>query len=233
MSPQATYHGGDFDFVDMATGRLNLHIPLVVDHSQRGKLNFTNSLTYTSTGTWGYAVRSLGWWIEPPKYGVGSIVLSDGSLSGLMKQFWHDSDYGVSASTWSLYEGGWGVGTLHPLGWISGSPSCDNTMESVDGSGIRASCVSTPTVIWTVTDKKGIQYSPNRVDANGNTMTGGVDTLGRTWTPASYSSNVTGCPTGGPVAPTSSTIWTIPGPANTVRTFKFCYSAINDTNTIQ
>jgi hypothetical protein len=31
MNPQATYHSGDFDFIDMATGRLNLHIPLVVD----------------------------------------------------------------------------------------------------------------------------------------------------------------------------------------------------------
>jgi hypothetical protein len=56
-----------------------------------------------------------------------------------------------------------------------------------------------------------------------------TDTLGRTWTSTQPGSNVTGCPTG-PVAPTTSTTWTVPGPANVnngVRTFKFCYSTYN------
>jgi hypothetical protein len=75
MSPSATYHGGDFDFVDMTTGRLNLKIPLIVDHSQRGKLNFTYSVTYSSTGEWGTAPvppKNTLFKIVPPRYGVGA-----------------------------------------------------------------------------------------------------------------------------------------------------------------
>ena len=105
-----------------------------------------------------------------------------------------------------------------------------------------------------MTNKEGLQFYPGTgsapvtsyvEDANGNKMTSvgptivgytynytTTDSLGRTGTTAiTYSGgDVTGCPTGGPVAPTTSTIWTIPGPANInngVRTFKFCYSTIN------
>ncbi len=249
MNPEATYHGGDFDLVDMATGRLNLHIPLVADHSQRGKLNSTYSLTFSSTGVWTYVDRLNQYFIEPPKYGVSSpTVGNDIALSSPMYQYYHDSSTGYSATAWSVYEGGWGVGGLHPLGTTSGN-SFNGTMESIDGSGIMVSAVYNSGENYTVTNKEGLQFNPgsgsapyttNLLDTNGNKLTtvgptivGAediytmTDTLGRTWTTTQNSTDVSGCPPGGPVAPTYSTIWALPGPNNGLRTFKFCYSTYN------
>ena len=83
MSPSATYHSGDFNSVDMATGRLNLRIPLIVDHSERGKLNFTYSVACTSTGAWNVVLTGrVTYNVEPPKYGVSSPALvTEGALS--------------------------------------------------------------------------------------------------------------------------------------------------------
>jgi RHS repeat-associated protein len=234
VSPSSTYHSGDFDSVDMATGRLNLHIPLIVDHSQRGKLNFTYSLSYTSTGTWAGVTNLHSTNIEPPKYGVsGPGVETESGLSNLLAHdTWRDNNNVLNVA-WSVFEGGFGLGPKHPLG----STSNNTQMESIDGSGIRWSSSG-----WAgnATTKDGIQFLYNGPieDPNGNefTFSGSTnlstmtDTLGRAWTTTYGSTNVTGCPTGGLVAPTTSTIWTVPGPANVnsgVRTFKFCYSVYN------
>jgi hypothetical protein len=207
MSPSATYHGGDFDSVDMATGRLNLNIPLVVDHSQRGKLNFTHSTTYTSTGAWSALLFGrASYLIEPPKYGVaGPAYDTDGWLGYNLTSDHYTDDAGDKYTAWSIYEGaGYGVGPKHPLG----STSNNTKMESIDGSGILISGT-------TAISKEGIQYPLSTpapvVDPNGNEIFGNtsLDTLGRTWTfPTTSSSDVTGCPTGGLVAPTYSTVWT-------------------------
>jgi YD repeat-containing protein len=238
MNPQATYHSGDFDFIDMVTGRLSLHIPLVVDQSQRGRLNFTSTVTYTSTGTWisvsnpnprGAPLN------EPPKYGVSAPWFSaDGWLSSLYQQPYQDPITRQWSYSFSIFENGFGFGLAHPMGTLSGN-GANGTLESIDGSGIRDSIISN---VDSSTDKEGLQFhisSGYVEDANGNKMTSSgssttstmTDTLGRAWTTTYNSSDVSGCPTGGPVAPTSSTIWTIPGPANVsngVRKFKFCYS---------
>ena len=227
MSPSATYHGGDFDFVDMATGRLNLRIPLVVDHSQRGKLNFTYSVTFSSTGAWNESTGTF-FKIEPPKYGVSSPALvTGGQLVALLQQSYRDDATGNLDFSYSLPEDGYGVGPVHPMGTTSGIRN-SGTMESIDGSGIRWSSGAG------ATNKDGVLGGVWE-DANGNERTSSgtyptttvADTLGRAWTTTQGNADVTGCPTGGPVAPTSSTIWTVPGPANSVRTFKFCYSTYN------
>ena len=233
MTPQGTYHSGDFDFVDMTTGRLNLHIPLVVDHSQRGNLNFTYSLTYTSTGAWTsvcVTIQCLNHRIVPPKYGVSSpVYVNDGTLSTPFRLHIHDTsvDPAYNANIYWVYEGGWGIGTAHPISGAVG--------KSIDGSGISASvgnCAGPAGNV--VTSRKGVQFdypspcSSYIEDANGNEWANSTDTLGRSWNSAG--STVTGCPTGGPVAPSSSVLLSIPGPANInggVRTIKLCYSVIN------
>jgi hypothetical protein len=48
LNPYGIYQAGEIDQVGLSSHRLNLHIPLLVDHSQRGNLNFTYSLTYSS-----------------------------------------------------------------------------------------------------------------------------------------------------------------------------------------
>jgi len=231
MSPQATYHSGDFDFVDVATGRLNLKIPLVVDHSQRGKLSFPYSLTYSSSGVW-YEVCRLIYHgcrmeIDPPQYGLSGPMISFGALSGMTKQTFTNDSNGYLYEAWSVYEDGFGVGLSHPLGTTTGG------MESIDGSGIFASYVlNCQGGTYTTTNRGGTQFLDNTSgtcsspstswieDANGNIAALGAnnsfpinsttDTLGRTWTmDASYSSDVTGCPTGGPVAPANSTFLSV------------------------
>lgn len=220
MNPQATYHGGEFDFVDMGTGRLNLHIPLVVDHSQRGELNFTHSLTYTSTGTWQKVLSNNNWTTRPPKWGVVSpAVVTDGQLGYMDSEFYLDPDTRLRYNELSMGENGFALGPLHTLG------STSLGMESIDGSGIQ----------WAgsiATNVAGIRFGSAFEDPNGNEITVAgsttTDTLGRTWT--TTSSDVSGCPTGGLVAPTTSSILTVPGPANAsggVRTFKLCYSPYN------
>lgn len=230
-NPEATYHGGDFDSVDMSTGRLNLRIPLVVDHSQRGKLNFTYSLSFSSTGSWPEVFRNRGWYIQPPKYGISTPALvTDGALGGAFAISYKD-DYGKTDKEFFVEEEGYGVGPVHPFAGLS------NLAETIDGSGIGINS-------YTYTNKDGVQFHPGTsiVDPNGNEMvfsgpygtgSGGstnlptTDTLGRAWTYTSGGTNVTGCPAGGPVNPTSSLIWTVPGPSNVsggVRTFKLCYS---------
>jgi len=85
MSPSATYHGGDFDVVDMATGRLNLNIPLVADHSQRGKLNFPYNVTFTSNGGFTNVAGPANryWLIQTSKYGIsGPALVTKGALTG-------------------------------------------------------------------------------------------------------------------------------------------------------
>src|SRR5882672_3133353 len=120
MSPSATYHGGDSDFVDTATGRLHLHIPLVVDHSQRGNLNFTYSVDYTSTGTWVDVLPSN--LIQPPKFGVSSpALLTNGLLSSLIRQQYKDPDTSRLYFSFSVYENVYVVGPAHPMGTTSGS----------------------------------------------------------------------------------------------------------------
>ena len=55
----------NIDNVNMANLRLSLHIPLLVDHSQRGKLNFSYSLSFSGTSWYGLCTSGMYptcWW---------------------------------------------------------------------------------------------------------------------------------------------------------------------------
>ena len=226
--PSATYHGGDFDFVDMGTGRLNLHIPLVVDHSQRGELNFTYALSFSSTGDWTVVNSGNTWKVEPPGYGGGNpALIQEGQLGPLQLDHYIDDNQ----DHWNAFrvsENGFGGGPVHPMGTIS-APGWGALMVSIDGSGIQSNNE-------VIRAKSGILGGMSE-DTNGNEMTTSytssastvTDTIGRAWT-TTFSATLSGCPTGGPVAPTTASSWTVPGPANInggTRTFKFCYSLYN------
>ena len=224
-TPSATYHGSNIDTVDEQTGRLNLHIPLVIDKSQRGKLNFTYSLSYTSTGTWLNVITNRNnnayLNIEPPKYGVATpALIMDGAPVGTEGETYQYPTGHYNTYGW-LMEGGYGFGPTHALAGT----------RTLDGSGF----VATSTYMI---NKEGIRFNTTATasteDTNGNEFTYSgsgetsitTDTLGRTWTTTSGLSDVSGCPTG-TVAPYTATTWTIPGPNNSTRTFRFCYSLYN------
>jgi RHS repeat-associated protein len=242
LNPESTYHGSDIDFVDMVTGRLNLHIPLVVDRSQRGNLNFTYSL-YFSGQTWfdNYVCNRAGCtssWKLIKGTNEGLVFGIDGHINELNNKHCTVQTCGFSATAVNSSADD---GSVHPLGTISGGA------ESLDGSGIREFVNSAGIAV--LINGNGIQtsqpsynattgaYTKLIEDPNGNEITSSgnvtntiplvmTDTLGRTWTQTFGSTNVSGCP----VAAVNTTLWDIPGPANInngIREFKFCYSNVS------
>jgi RHS repeat-associated protein len=245
LNPASTYHGSDIDFVDMLTGRLNLHIPLVVDHSQRGNLNFTYSLYFSGTtwysNMWCTRTQCFPNWTPAKGTARGITFGTDGHLgSGPDARCTIKiCGYNASAISVSSDDGG-----SHQMGTITTTPPVE---ESIDGSQIRS---STNSAHWEIlTNRDGIQFdrvsfdpisgafTNQTEDANGNELifqgnitanspTTMTDTLGRKWTQTIGSNNVSGCP----VPAVSSTLWDIPGLPNInsgVREFKFCYSNIS------
>jgi RHS repeat-associated protein len=236
VGPTSTYHSGDFDFVDMASARLNLHIPLFVDHSQRGELNFTYSLYFSSTSwynTCGWPNNSYEYCYYNPAlpsdqyFTPGVFFGMDGRLSAggscIQDQNTGDNDCVDAAAE--------DDGTVHPMGTLTYDQYYTPiTEESIDGSGIRGDS-------YGYTNKDGVHFVDNGTagasitDANGNEITFQnptgpqymTDTLGRVWTTTLGNSDVSGCP----VYATSSNIWMTPGPNGTTRQFKFCFSPVS------
>ena len=239
MDPSATYHGGDFDFVDMATGRLHLRIPLLEDHSQRGQLNFTYALSYSSIGTWwakqiGHTGQTYIW--QPPNSVIRGVEpLAERVLLTRGSKCIYDPDF--SAYECEAYVNGLQDQKI-PSTTITTTP---DVQRSIDGSGILSTRDSSLNQV--TTDKNGIQWhfpvtgNYYLQDPNGNQMTLSpsfpsyftsspgstmTDTLGRVWSYAT-TTDYSGCP----VTAVSAIIWTTPGPNGASRTFKFCYSSIS------
>ena len=245
LNPVSTYFTGNFDFVDMSTGRLNLHIPLVVDKSQRGKLNFSYSLSYTNP-SWVYSCAPDGSSCE-----LGGLSTSGPQLGPL--PILEGGLLGIGADTIEAN------GADHPM-----APVSYGVEESVDGSGIQQIFVGAELA---AINKDGIRFVGNMggnstyiEDANGNVMTmsggnqvesinGGFgpglffydsyannysnswtmsDTLGRSWS-FNGGASTSGCPVpvGTPSGALSrATTWAAPGVGGGTRQFTFCYSTI-------
>jgi RHS repeat-associated protein len=246
-NPNSTYHGSDIDVVDMATGRLNLHIPLLVDHSQRGNLNFTYSLYFSSSSY--YYVCTSEWdtycfWKRAAPYRIaagwpGLIFGADGVLS-LGSQSYYDPDSGYTYNDDEALEAN---GAVHHLGTTATDQNGNPTMwESVDGTGIQLSGVglaskdgilSTGQTVnnglssWTIEDPNGNEMGFSEPSSGSGPLTM-TDTLGRTWTTTYNSTNVANCP----VSASYVTLFDTPGPNSTTRVFKLCYSAVTIATTL-
>ncbi len=171
LNPIATYHGSDIDLIDTITGRLNLHIPLIVDHSQRGKLNFTYSLDFSGQ-TWSVNSSNLWTLAKGTNLGVGLVI--DGHLSGVQNclEPLNVRTCGYSATA---LEVGADDGSVYPLSTTTGGG------ETFDGSGIMSTTNSGGVAVLINAD--GIQsgqtsYNINTgawtrliEDSNGNEMT--------------------------------------------------------------
>jgi hypothetical protein len=195
--PSRTYHGTDIERVNMATNRVVVHIPLLEDHSQRGKLNFTYSLSLSSSGNWTYHQYNTYavWTLPDPARNLSFIT--DGAPTGPFRDHYRYSDglHTYDNYAWYIKESD---GAKHPLG-ASGSSLCC-TASAIDGSGWTYAIggSGTPTVL----NRDGLQFystsnsSPPLItnyfrDPNGNQMTSVwdlttnittlTDTLGRPW----------------------------------------------------
>jgi RHS repeat-associated protein len=238
-NPTTTYHAGDFDMVDMITGRLNLHIPLVVDHSQRGKVNLVYSLYFSGTSwyqTTNVHTNQMYW--EPVKGTITGVTYGiDGRVKSGSETFINPkTNQPVTIGTAVVDGGG-----VHHLATISTTPVVD---RSVDGSGIMLTA-GPVAGLPTYTNKDGIRFGTSSFntttlaatdfiqDANGNQLTFNrtasypapitmSDTVGRPWNWTS-STDVSKCP----VAAVYAVLWDIPGPSSSTREFKYCYSNIS------
>lgn len=230
--PSRTYQGTDFESVNMATGRVAVHIPLVEDHSQRGGLlNHTYSLSLSGSGNWytyqfasNYPVVWKCPWnpCQPsgaPPIPPGLMFTVDGLPSLVGRTVYHDREYGIENTAPYLQMQDW---SRHPLPLsIPGS----SYTETIDGSGFRVDANG-------ITDRWGVRGGV--LDPNGNELTNftvgaGVsmtDTLGRAWTTSS-TSDFSGCPAAVPGATLNGAyLWNTPGANGGTRIFKFCYSTI-------
>lgn len=220
LDPEATYFEGNIDHIDAVSGRLTLDIPLLEDHSQRGNLNFTYDLIYSSS-SWNFLARGNSQYWSPGKYGIGTVNFVNRNMLVPRTDHYHERDPEYDAYETTLNEGGSGLGPSHPMG----RRTSDGALISVDGTGLA---------LWAngAIDKNGVVYNVNGFqDSNGNEMTLSgtltastmTDTLGRKWDLNSQvNPTAVGCPTGA----TTATVWGTPGPNNASRLFIFCYSTI-------
>jgi RHS repeat-associated protein len=235
MNPNATYHSANIDSVNMSNVRLNVHIPLLVDHSQRGKLNFSYSLSFSSSSWYGLCSSGMYvtcWWKPALPANefipMGLVFAMDGRLT-FGGECYEDPGTGNNYCADEALEPN---GAVHHLGTTNADSYGDPlNEESVDGSGIKLNFNSDYTV--TLINKDGVLFLPNSgnaiEDPNGNVLTFSTsgqtttmtDTLGRPWATTTGTTNTANCP----VTATTATVWDTPGPNGTTREFKLCYSS--------
>lgn len=236
------YHTGDIDYIDFFNQRLALNIPLLVDHSQRGNLNFTYSLRYAATVEWdeNYIGGAYAYQWGPANNKINSPFLSmDGNLLLGVAYVFGCNGGACTTSYYASDENG----QTHYLATNvnGGSGTCG--FESADGSGILWNCNGI------LVNRQGVQFHQqggtstfpaNVQDPNGNRLTfsctsgsgacntpGNVikmtDSVGRFWWHYWGGGNTALCP-GSPVR---ADLWQVPGPNGTLRNFTFCYSTVH------
>ena len=215
-----TYRGGDFDSISMTSGNLTIDAPLI-SWPQRGKLHLGYMLNYARPN-FKQTTRCL---IDTCTVHV---VRTNPMFLGIQGV----SDRGFSTSTTTITETGTQVqfgytslvgpdGSSHVMAQISPTLS-----ESVDGTGLFRN----PTT-GVVYDADGIKYLATGMleDSNGNQITGGKDSVGRTvgspplWSAAN---GLGTCPTGALPVTTKGT-WTEPGPNGGTSTFVSCWAKVS------
>jgi RHS repeat-associated protein len=243
LTPYQSFHGGDFDSINLSNGNVLLRIP-VIDYPQRGgilKLGFTfvdnskeasaGELCFPNAGCeyiWYYYTSHVG---SVPT--VFNQVVDDQVAFPVQSTFYvgtnEFADYGVVTSD----------GAIHPL-VQNGTATSDATGFYANPSG--ADDLTQPTLVM---NRNGIRFSltenangtVTREDPNGNQIfapAGGgnyTDTVGRSIPPppGTATTNFSKCPSGGSLLPiASATVWTVPGPSGSnPESFTFCNVTVN------
>jgi RHS repeat-associated protein len=240
--PFGTYEGGDIDRIDVITGNLFVHIPLL-SYPQRGSLKLSFSLQSNNKG---WVVADMNDPPLTPFWSQGNAYLA--SVEAVYDQAWSGFMTGSCGPphapnpTFSFHVQG-PDGRRHGLGLVSGTKptSCTSfgplTMETYDGTGVRVSgsYPGTDTVIGP--DGEIYQgLAGGRTDTNGNEISvdaNGVltDTLGRSIPQppvapnfGTQTTNYSGCSGPQPIA--SATLWSPPSPNGGTETYKFCYVTV-------
>jgi RHS repeat-associated protein len=250
LKPFDSTSGGDLDSVSLTNGGLTLQIP-IVSFPQRGSLDLSFFLTY-STKQW-YVKRTTNCGVNPnctptivhynwalARGNTGAHVVS--SVDWFLKTTATlDPSYNQSVIAPD--------GATHLMGGNDLSATPVYPAYSLDATGmvLVGPVGGTPTLVikngtqFNYVNGRGINLQaglqPASVtDANGNQITissaGWTDTLGRlipgsgsstvAVTPGVATSDLSSCPSG----TVSATLFSVPGPNNTSRNFKFCYANV-------
>lgn len=242
LTPYQGFHGGDIDSINMASGNLNLHIPLISFPQRGGALRLNFAINYNSTvvkrtyhccGQQGYNI-----WTGVTGNPV-SVQVADDQYYGPLIHSVPDGQLLYNYYTVQSPDG-----TQHLMGYTTGNPLTGGqtiALRSLDATGLYLS-ISDPSrysTTFTVIDKSGIRYTnnsstPKREDPNGNYITtdqngNTIDTLGRSVPPAPTSSGSGTDPTGcqGPLPVTKAVLWALPGYGGGVYYMKFCFAPVN------
>jgi hypothetical protein len=248
LSSYQSYHGGDIDHVNLATGGLSIRFPLL-SYPQRGNvLKVDFSLHYNSKQA---TVRKFCSDTCDFLWMVGSSPWS-GGISNLGAYVADDQSFflGTQQVRWPyrppilVYTCYYSIltpdGSSHPLVQTSGattnSTACQpGQFRAFDGTDWNM--VTDTSGLPPYSDSAGIRYNTSawKIDPNGNqittTSTGIMDTMGRqipkvpnTSSPASDASS---CSQGGTLLPvTFATVWNVPGYNGGTLQVKFCYVTV-------
>jgi RHS repeat-associated protein len=226
--PLQSYHGAEIDSVNLATGNLSLHIPLISYPQRGGRFHLDYSIGYSSGALIQFHAPYNGpWdWQSPYLGSVGYYAPKTFNTIAIVNNNFPATEYiHTQTGTNTFYQQEFvyeGDGAVHPLGFLSSTQA-----RSLDSSGFLVNFPTGGDVV--ILDPDGITttYVPSSntivaTDPNGNQMTaftagsfvGIEDTMGRKI----------------PSYPTANT-WTVPGYGGTVN-FTFSGSANNQVITL-
>jgi RHS repeat-associated protein len=186
--PLQSYEGTDIDSINLATGILVLHVPLISYPQRGGVLKLDFDINYSSPSLTQFHDPDNGpWsWSFPAYSNVISISPKGVPATGFNRVTTGPNEYTVTASIQDP------DGVTHKLGWtnITGTQ-----LRSLDGSGYLVNFDSSGN--HTTVDRNGVTWSNSTAtDPNGNEILGFLtpmltDTLGRnipaaaapTWNP--------------------------------------------------
>jgi RHS repeat-associated protein len=242
FKPFGAYDDTNFDSVNVATGNLNLHIPLFA-YPQRGALKAQVSLLYNSKG---WKVNFDCTSLSCEAYWAWAGLYSGTGFAGGMVYL--DLDTGTVQPTLSTWKGD------GPTIWTFSAQTNDGGVhqlastniggyESIDASGIYfnnpAGVNAFATGDYLLMDRNGNGYGGGASnlwqDTNGNhyssnaTSGGWTDTLGRSlYTSVNDGSGETGCSAASGLLPVSyAEMYGFPGPNGGTRMVKMCWANLH------
>jgi len=185
LLPFRSYGGGDIDKIDLATGKLTLHIPIASYPQRGGVLHLDLFVPYTNPSVYEFKIPDEGVWEW-----LGSGLSSPQSSYIATNDFPTFTDTvtptgpGTFEAQGSVSAGQISDGSSHPMGWLAGSTSNSAQLRALDASGFYVNTsddvidsngivTAETSTGWTSTDPNGNQMILNT--SNG-TIT---DTMGR------------------------------------------------------
>jgi RHS repeat-associated protein len=230
--PYGAYDGGQFDSVNLASGKMNIKIPLISYPQRGGKLKLSFSAIWTN-----FSARLTE--LCTPHLPCQFIASRNGGAFGIdsNNSVWVTGVTNPGTGNIDHYQAILSDASTHVFGNTSGT-----VWESLDATGMRFDASS-----YVLTDANGVRYTENTnpgyislvEDPNGNKMsyndpnTTWTDTFGRSipdpfalsyQQPPPQNAN---CPAvSGQPAATEAQIWTVPAEGGGSEQFAFCYTGI-------